>query len=525
MEVHGCFVLAGLEYDVFMAHQGKNMCGIIGIIGHEPVNQALYDGLTVLQHRGQDAAGIVTSDGRKLYLRRENGLVKDVFHDRHMQMLQGNMGVGHVRYPTAGSSSSAEAQPFYVNSPYGISLAHNGNLTNAHVLKKELYRQDRRQINTDSDSEILLNIFAQELSRQNALHVTAEDIFAAVSGVHRRCKGAYAVIAMLTRDGVVGFRDPNGIRPLVYGVRESAKGKEYMFASESVALDVQGYRLVRDVEPGEAIFINLNGQVFSRQCADNPKYATCIFEYVYFARPDSIIDNVFVHKARMRMGRKMAERVMREWPDHDIDVVIPIPDTSRTSSLDMAYTLGVPYREGFIKNRYIGRTFIMPGQAKRQKSVRQKLNPLALEFKGKNVMLVDDSIVRGTTSGEIVQMARDAGANKVYFASASPAIKFPNIYGIDMPAAKELIAHDRTEEEVAAAIGVDRLFYLSLEDLVQAVSKGNPRLKDFDCSVFTGNYVTGENGDYFTELEALRNDAQKTKRENDMAAIDICDSA
>jgi amidophosphoribosyltransferase len=525
MEVHGCFVLAGLEYDVFMAHQGKNMCGIIGIIGHEPVNQALYDGLTVLQHRGQDAAGIVTSDGRKLYLRRENGLVKDVFHDRHMQMLQGNMGVGHVRYPTAGSSSSAEAQPFYVNSPYGISLAHNGNLTNAHVLKKELYRQDRRQINTDSDSEILLNIFAQELSRQNALHVTAEDIFAAVSGVHRRCKGAYAVIAMLTRDGVVGFRDPNGIRPLVYGVRESAKGKEYMFASESVALDVQGYRLVRDVEPGEAIFINLNGQVFSRQCADNPKYATCIFEYVYFARPDSIIDNVFVHKARMRMGRKMAERVMREWPDHDIDVVIPIPDTSRTSSLEMAYTLGVPYREGFIKNRYIGRTFIMPGQAKRQKSVRQKLNPLALEFKGKNVMLVDDSIVRGTTSGEIVQMARDAGANKVYFASASPAIKFPNIYGIDMPAAKELIAHDRTEEEVAAAIGVDRLFYLSLEDLVQAVSKGNPRLKDFDCSVFTGNYVTGENGDYFTELEALRNDAQKTKRENDMAAIDICDSA
>lgn len=525
MEVHGCFVLAGLEYDVFMAHQGKNMCGIIGIIGHEPVNQALYDGLTVLQHRGQDAAGIVTSDGRKLYLRRENGLVKDVFHDRHMQMLQGNMGVGHVRYPTAGSSSSAEAQPFYVNSPYGISLAHNGNLTNAHVLKKELYRQDRRQINTDSDSEILLNIFAQELSRQNALHVTAEDIFAAVSGVHRRCKGAYAVIAMLTRDGVVGFRDPNGIRPLVYGVRESANGKEYMFASESVALDVQGYRLVRDVEPGEAIFINLNGQVFSRQCADNPKYATCIFEYVYFARPDSIIDNVFVHKARMRMGRKMAERVMREWPDHDIDVVIPIPDTSRTSSLEMAYTLGVPYREGFIKNRYIGRTFIMPGQAKRQKSVRQKLNPLALEFKGKNVMLVDDSIVRGTTSGEIVQMARDAGANKVYFASASPAIKFPNIYGIDMPAAKELIAHDRTEEEVAAAIGVDRLFYLSLEDLVQAVSKGNPRLKDFDCSVFTGNYVTGENGDYFTELEALRNDAQKTKRENDMAAIDICDSA
>ncbi len=500
------------------------MCGIIGIIGHEPVNQALYDGLTVLQHRGQDAAGIVTSDGRKLYSRRENGLVKDVFHERHMRMLQGNMGIGHVRYPTAGSSSSAEAQPFYVNSPYGISMAHNGNLTNAHELRKELYLQDRRQINTDSDSEILLNIFAQELQRQNALHVTPDDIFSAVSGVHQRCKGAYAVVAMLTRDGLVGFRDPNGIRPLVYGYRDTDKGKEFMLASESVALDTQGYKLIRDVEPGEAIFITPEGNVYTRQCADNPQYNTCIFEYVYFARPDSIIDNVFVQKARMRMGHKMAERVLREWPEHDIDVVIPIPDTSRTSALEMAYTLGVPYREGFIKNRYIGRTFIMPGQAKRKKSVRQKLNPLELEFKGKNVMLVDDSIVRGTTSGEIVQMARDAGANKVYFASASPAIKFPNIYGIDMPAAKELIAHERTEAEVAEAIGVDRLFYLPLDDLIAAVSKGNNRLNTFDCSVFTGCYVTGENNDYFTELEALRNDEQKTKREENMAAIDISDS-
>ena len=500
------------------------MCGIIGIIGHEPVNQALYDGLTVLQHRGQDAAGIVTSDGRKLYSRRENGLVKDVFHERHMRMLQGNMGIGHVRYPTAGSSSSAEAQPFYVNSPYGISMAHNGNLTNAHELRKELYLQDRRQINTDSDSEILLNIFAQELQRQNALHVTPDDIFAAVSGVHQRCKGAYAVVAMLTRDGLVGFRDPNGIRPLVYGYRDTDKGKEFMLASESVALDTQGYKLIRDVEPGEAIFITPEGNVYTRQCSDNPQYNTCIFEYVYFARPDSIIDNVFVQKARMRMGHKMAERVLREWPDHDIDVVIPIPDTSRTSALEMAYTLGVPYREGFIKNRYIGRTFIMPGQAKRKKSVRQKLNPLELEFKGKNVMLVDDSIVRGTTSGEIVQMARDAGANKVYFASASPAIKFPNIYGIDMPATKELIAHERTEAEVAEAIGVDRLFYLPLDDLIAAVSKGNNRLNTFDCSVFTGCYVTGENNDYFTELEALRNDEQKTKREENMAAIDISDS-
>jgi amidophosphoribosyltransferase len=501
------------------------MCGIIGIIGYELVNQAIYDGLTVLQHRGQDAAGMVTSDGRKLYSRRENGLVKDVFHERHMRMLQGNMGIGHVRYPTAGSSSAAEAQPFYVNSPYGISMAHNGNLTNAHELRKELYLQDRRQINTDSDSEILLNIFAQELQRQNALHVTPDDIFLAVSGVHRRCKGAYAVVAMLTRDGLVGFRDPNGIRPLVYGYRDTPKGKEFMLASESVALDTQGYKLIRDVEPGEAIFITPEGNVYTRQCADNPQYNTCIFEYVYFARPDSIIDNVFVQKARMRMGHKMAERVLREWPEHDIDVVIPIPDTSRTSALEMAYTLGVPYREGFIKNRYIGRTFIMPGQAKRKKSVRQKLNPLELEFKGKNVMLVDDSIVRGTTSGEIVQMARDAGAKKVYFASASPAIKFPNIYGIDMPAAKELIAHDRTEAEVAEAIGVDRLFYLPLEDLIAAVSKGNTRLNTFDCSVFTGCYVTGENNDYFTELEALRNDEQKTKREHNMAAIDISDSA
>ncbi|EIJ33952.1 amidophosphoribosyltransferase [Thiothrix nivea] len=501
------------------------MCGIIGIIAQEPVNQALYDGLTVLQHRGQDAAGIVTSDGRKLYLRRENGLVKDVFHERHMRMLQGNMGVGHVRYPTAGSSSSAEAQPFYVNSPYGISMAHNGNLTNAPVLKKELYQQDRRQINTESDSEILLNVFAQELLRQNALHVTPDDIFAAVGGVHKRCKGAYAVVAMLTRDGLVGFRDPHGIRPLVYGMRESANGKEYMLASESVALDAQGYKLVRDIEPGEAIFICPDGQVFTRQCSANPQYSTCIFEYVYFARPDSIIDNVFVHKARMRMGRKLAEYVMREWPEHDIDVVIPIPDTSRTSALEMAYTLGVPYREGFIKNRYIGRTFIMPGQAKRKKSVRQKLNPLGLEFKGKNVMLVDDSIVRGTTSGEIVQMARDAGAKKVYFASASPPIKFPNIYGIDMPAARELIAHGRNDQEVGEAIGVDWLVYLPLPDLIAAVSKGNTRLKAFDCSVFTGCYATGEDGDYFAELEALRNDEEQTKRDKDMAAIDICDSA
>lgn len=500
------------------------MCGIIGIVSQEPVNQALYDGLTVLQHRGQDAAGIVTSDGRKLYLRRDNGLVKEVFLEQHMRSLVGTMGIGHVRYPTAGSSSSAEAQPFYVNSPYGISLAHNGNLTNAVELRKDLYMQDRRQINTNSDSEILLNIFAQELLKQDAYHVRPEDIFAAVAGVHRRCKGAYAVVAMLTRDGLVGFRDPNGIRPLVYGIRETALGNEYMLASESVALDAQGYRLVRDIEPGEAIFITHDGKVFTQQCSDNPQYNTCIFEYVYFARPDSIIDNVFVHKTRMRMGHKLAEYIQRVWPDHDIDVIMPIPDTSRTSALEMAYTLGVPYREGLMKNRYIGRTFIMPGQKLRKKSVRQKLNPLHVEFKDKNVLLVDDSIVRGTTSEEIVQMARDSGAKKVYFASASPPIRYPNIYGIDMPAAKELIAHERSEEEVAKAIGVDRLFYLPLEDLVASIQKGNPRLRNFDCSVFTGEYVTGETADYFVELEAQRNDQQKQKTALRDAAIDLRDS-
>lgn len=499
------------------------MCGVIGIVGREPVNQALYDGLTVLQHRGQDAAGIVTSDGRRLYLRRDNGLVKEVFFERHMQGLLGNMGIGHVRYPTAGSSSSAEAQPFYVNSPYGISLAHNGNLTNAWKLRKELYRQDRRQINTESDSEILLNVFAQELLRQDALRVTPDDIFAAVSGVHRRCTGAYAVVAMLTRDGLVGFRDPNGIRPLVYGVRDHGNGKEYMLASESAALDAQGYRLVRDIEPGEAIYITHDGKVFTRQCSDAPRYNTCIFEYVYFARPDSIIDNVFVHKARMRMGHQMAKRILERWPDHDIDVVMPIPDTSRTAALELAYTLDVPYREGFMKNRYIGRTFIMPGQKQRKKSVRQKLNPLDIEFKDKNVLLVDDSIVRGTTSEEIVQMARDSGARRVYFASVSPPIRYPNIYGIDMPAASELIAHGRTEDEVGNAIGVDRLFYLTLEDLKVAVQQGNPRLEQFDCSVFTGEYTTGEDKNYFKQLEALRNDGQKEQGSNGVA-IDIGDS-
>lgn len=500
------------------------MCGIIGVVGQEAVNQSIYDALTVLQHRGQDAAGIITSDAKRLYIRRGNGLVRDVFHAKHMQRLKGNMGVGHVRYPTAGSSSASEAQPFYVNSPYGISLAHNGNLTNAHELKRELYEQDRRHINTDSDSEVLLNIFAQELSKEGSYKVGKDDIFSAVSGVHRRCKGAYAVVLMITRDGMVGFRDPNGIRPLCYGARESEDGTlEYMLASESVALVTQGYHLIRDLEPGEAIYISKKGELHTQQCAENPRYNTCIFEYVYFARPDSLIDDVFVHKARMRMGHKLADRINKEWPDHDIDVVIAIPDTSRTSASELADTLDVKYREGFIKNRYIGRTFIMPGQTQRKKSVRQKLNPIELEFEGKNVLLVDDSIVRGTTSREIVDMARVSGANKVYFASASPPIRYPNIYGIDMPAAHELIAHDRTEEEVAEAIGADKIIYLALEDLIDSVQEGNSSLNKFDCSVFTGEYVTGEGDEYFSLLEAQRNDSAKSGS-HDHSPIDLSDT-
>ncbi len=501
------------------------MCGIIGIVGRKPVNQDIYDGLTVLQHRGQDAAGIVTYDKGRLYYRKGNGLVRDVFHTRHMARLQGNMGIGHVRYPTSGSSSSAEAQPFYVNSPYGITLGHNGNLTNVDVLKNELFVQDKRHLNTDSDSEILLNIFAHELIHENKIRLSVQDIFNAVSGVHRRCKGAYAVTAMITGYGILAFRDPFGIRPIVFGKRDSAHGPEYMVASESVALDVLGYTLIRDLLPGEAIFIDIEGNVHTQQCAEHWMHSPCIFEYVYFSRPDSVIDNVYVQKARMRMGKRLASKILKKWPDHKIDVVIPIPDTSRTAAQEIAYKLGVKYREGFIKNRYIGRTFIMPGQRQRKKSVRQKLNPLRLEFEGKTVLLVDDSIVRGTTSKEIVQMARDAGARKVYFASASPPIRFPNVYGIDMPAANELIAHNRNVDEVCSAIGADRLIYQDLDDLVEAVRKGNPNLRDFDCSVFTGKYITQVSDKYLKSLEAKRNDASKSSREKDGSGIDLYSSA
>ena len=501
------------------------MCGIIGIVGRSPVNQALYNGLTVLQHRGQDAAGIVTYDQGRLYLRKAVGLVRDVFHTRHMHRLKGNIGIGHVRYPTAGSSVSAEAQPFYVNSPYGITLGHNGNLINAAELKKELFLADRRHINTDSDSEILLNVFAQELYKQGRLKLQPDDIFSAVSGVHRRCRGAYAVIAMIAGNGILAFRDPFGIRPVVYGGRETNEGIEYMVASESVALDLLGFTLIRDLDPGEAIFIDVNDKLHTRQCASNPVLSPCIFEYVYFARPDSIINDVSVHKARMRMGQKLGLKLLREWPDHDIDVVIPIPDTSRTAAQELAFKLGVKFREGFIKNRYIGRTFIMPGQKQRKKSVRQKLNPIGLEFKDKNVMLVDDSIVRGTTSKEIVQMAREAGARKVYMSSASPPIRHPNIYGIDMPAASELIAHGRSEKQVCEAIGADRLLYEDLDDLVESVRVGNPKLQRFDCSVFNGVYVTSVSEDYLRLLEQERNDSSKNARESEYSGIDLYNNA
>ncbi|EGW53728.1 amidophosphoribosyltransferase [Candidatus Endoriftia persephone str. Guaymas] len=497
------------------------MCGIAGLVGKSAVNQSLYDALLVLQHRGQDAAGIVTCEGGNLHLRKANGLARDVFHTRHMIDLRGNIGIGHVRYPTAGCSSSAESQPFYVNSPYGITLAHNGNLTNAEELKQELFRDDLRHINTDSDSEILLNIFAHELEAQNTRRLAPEHIFKAVAGVHRRCRGGYAAISMIPGVGILAFRDAFGIRPVVYGKRETELGTEYMIASESVALDVLGFERVRDLAPGEAVFISKDGELHTQQCAENPVSSPCIFEFVYFARPDSIIDNVFVHKARSRMGKKLAKKIQREWVEHDIDVVIPIPDTSRTAALALANELKVRYTEGFIKNRYIGRTFIMPGQTVRKKSVRQKLNAIDLEFEGKNVMLVDDSIVRGTTSKQIVQMARDAGARKVYFASAAPPVRFPNVYGIDMPAATELVAHGRTVEEVRDIIGCDELIYQDLQDLIEAVQKkGKTDIERFDTSVFDGEYVTGDvSSSYLDQLEQNRSDGAKSEREDSVRSV------
>jgi len=489
------------------------MCGIIGILAKGPVNQSIYDGLTVLQHRGQDAAGIITSDGERVYLRKDNGLVRDVFHTRHMIALKGNMGIGHVRYPTAGCDSAAEAQPFYVNSPYGLALGHNGNLTNADELREELFREDLRHINTSSDSEVLLNVMAHELQAIGRLRLSPEDVFRAVSAVHRRCRGAYAVVAMIEGFGILAFRDPYGIRPLGYGRRETDQGTEHVVASESVAMDVIGFEFVRDVGPGEAVFIDLHGHVHTKQCAEQTFHAPCLFEYVYMARPDSMIDGIAVHKTRLRMGEKLAAKIEREWGGVDIDVIIPIPDTSRTAALQLSYKLDIVYREGFIKNRYIGRTFIMPGQAERKKSVRQKLNAIDLEFKGKNVLLVDDSIVRGTTSKQIIQMAREAGAKKVYFASAAPPVRFPNVYGIDMPSVHELIASGRTDAEICKEIGADGLIYQDLEDLVEAAHEGNVNIKQFDASCFDGKYVTGDvHPEYLERIEQQRNDSAKSER-------------
>ncbi len=504
------------------------MCGVIGMVARSPVNQALFDGLTVLQHRGQDAAGIVTCDQGRLYLRKDNGLVRDVFHTRHMMQLKGNMGIGHVRYPTAGNSSStAEAQPFYVNSPYGITLAHNGNLTNMEALKEELFREDQRHINTDSDSEVLLNVLAHQLQSRGKLAIEPADVFDAVAAVHQRCRGAYAAVAMLTGFGVIGFRDPHGIRPLVVGRRRDNGADEYIIASESVAVNVLGFEVVRDVAPGEAVVITEDGQLHTRQCAENPELTPCLFEHVYFARPDSFIDGISVYKARLRMGEKLAAKIAREHPDHDIDVVIPIPDTSRTSALELSNHLGLTYREGFIKNRYIGRTFIMPGQTQRKRSVRQKLNAIDLEFRGKNVLLVDDSIVRGTTSRQIVEMARDCGARKVYFASAAPPVRYPNVYGIDMPAVSELIGAGRNEEAIAEAIGADWLVYQDLTDLEETAREGNPGIKRFEASCFCGEYVTGDvTPAYLDELEARRNDDAKQGREmgDDNEVVDLHNS-
>lgn len=463
------------------------MCGVIGAFMHSPVNQTLLDGLTVLQHRGQDAAGIATFDNKQNHLRKNNGLVRDVFQTRHVLKLKGNIGIGHIRYLTAGCHHSKEAQPFYINHPYGISLVHNGNLINTKELKHDLYLRSLRHINTNSDSEVLLNVLANELYK---LDLDENDIFKAVTNIHDQCKGAYAVIALINHNGLLAFRDPYGIRPLCFGKRFTNGKPEYMIASESVALDAFGFTLVRDVAPGEAIFIDLDGNFYSQQCANKYILSPCIFEYIYLARPDSIIDGTSVYQSRLRMGHYLADKIMDEWRDIDIDVVIPVPETSRTVALDLANRINVPYREGLIKNRYIPRTFIMPGQEIRKKSVRQKLNPVEHEFRNKNVLLVDDSIVRGTTSQQIVQMVRDVGANKVYFASAAPEIRYPNYYGIHIPTVNELIAHDKDVDEICQVIGTDKLIFQNIDDLKHAVKHGNNNLYHFDCSCFDGKYIT-----------------------------------
>jgi len=487
------------------------MCGIVGVVAHTPVNQLLYDALLLLQHRGQDAAGIVTCDGATFHMHKAGGYVRDVFRTRNMRGLSGTLGIGHCRYPTAGSAASElESQPFYVNSPFGVTLAHNGNLTNSEALKRELFQLDFRHVNTNSDSEVLLNVIALELERAaHHARLDANAIFTAVAGVHRRCRGAYAIVAMIAGYGLVAFRDPYGIRPLSIGVNAAMGGSEYLVASESVALEALGFAVLRDVAPGEAIFIDQTGQFHARQCADHPLLAPCIFEFVYLARPDSVIDGTSVYESRLHMGEQLGRKIRAIPGAQDIDVVIPIPDSSRPSALQLANTLGLTYREGFVKNRYVGRTFIMPGQAMRQKSVRQKLNPIGMEFAGKVVLLVDDSIVRGTTSREIVQMARDAGARKVYFASASPPVRHPNVYGIDMPNQQELVATGRTEADIAREIGADLLIYQDLDALKMAVRAANPALVEFESSCFDGKYITGDiTADYLSNLALERHESR-----------------
>lgn len=493
------------------------MCGIVAVYGTNNVVRDIYESLTVLQHRGQDASGILTNHEGKITLRKSLGLVRDGFDAKHIARLKGKLGIGHVRYPTAGQAdSSSEAQPFYVNSPYGIGLAHNGNLINSAELKNNLFSEDLRHINTKSDSEILLNIFAHELHLHSKETFTPDDVFYAVAGVHRRVKGAYAVVTLISDRGIVAFRDPMGIRPLCFGTKEVDGKTETMIASESVALDSAGFKLERDIMPGEAVFVDIDGNIHSRLCTEDTSHTPCIFEYVYFARPDSIIDGISVYTARMKMGQNLAKKIIKTWKDHDIDVVMPIPDTSRISALELSVSLKVPFREGFIKNRYIGRTFIMPEQSQRVESVRRKLNAIASEFKGKNVLLVDDSIVRGTTSKQIIDMAREAGANKVYMASAAPAVKYPNVYGIDMPASNEFAADGRTEKEISDLIGADKLFYQDLSDLIKSVKDSGSMVKNFDSSCFDGKYVTKDvTEEYLKELDDLRKNSAKNKNPAD----------
>ncbi|HJU71570.1 MAG TPA: amidophosphoribosyltransferase [Paucimonas sp.] len=484
------------------------MCGIVGVVSHSPANQLIYDALLLLQHRGQDAAGIATNSGNTFCMHKANGLVRDVFRTRNMRSLPGNSGIGQVRYPTAGSATSAEeAQPFYVNAPFGIILAHNGNLTNSEQLKIEMFKNDRRHINTDSDSEVLLNVLAHEIQEATTGYsLDQAALFKAVAVLHKRVRGSYAVVAQIAGYGLLAFRDPFGIRPLCIGFNDTEKGPEYLIASESVALEGLGFRFLRDVMPGEAIFIDFDGNLYNQQCAENPTLNPCAFEFVYFARPDSVIDGASVYAARLKMGEHLAEKIRGQFSAGDIDVVMPIPDSSRPSAMELALKLNLDYREGFIKNRYIGRTFIMPGQAHRKKSVRQKLNAISAEFKGKSVLLVDDSIVRGTTSREIVQMARESGAKRVIFASAAPPVKFPNVYGIDMPTRNELIAYGRSDEEVCREITADALVYQDIEALKRSISDVNPMLKKFEASCFDGVYVTGDiSRDYLDRIEFARN--------------------